>query len=118
MLKIKGDDRGPLTVRLRPAAAASGRLLDEDGRPLRHAEVTVRFFLEDRPNWIFDHHPVKVYADDAGKFFIDGLAPGMKYQAATRLPGSRYPSSVFPGLSLEAGQTKDLGDVRPKPAAE
>jgi RNA polymerase sigma factor (sigma-70 family) len=111
LLKVKGDESGPLTVRLAPAAAVSGRLLDEDGRPLPHAEISVRFLLDDRPNWAFDHHPVNVYSDAAGKFRIDGLAPAVKYYAMVRITGRRYPASVFPSLALTSGQTKDLGDV-------
>ncbi len=116
VLKIGGDDRGAATARLVPAAAVTGRLLDHGGRPLRNAAITVRFFLEDRPKWIFDHHPLKVRTDDDGKFRIDGLAPGLKYEAATLLSQVSerpYPSRVFT-LTLREGETKGLGDVTVK----
>jgi hypothetical protein len=114
LLKIKGDDRGPLTVRLVPAAAVSGRLLDDSGRPLRHTEITVRFTVEEKPSWAFDHHPLQVFTDSAGKFRIDGLTPGVKYYAMAREPGRRYPSGVFTNLALREGEAKALGDVKPK----
>src|SRR5262249_53852178 len=114
LLRVKGDERGPLTVRLVPAAAVRGRLRDDGRRPLRNVEISVRFTLEGRSGWAFDHHPVKVYTDAAGKFRIDGLTPAMKYYAMAREPGRRYPSGVFTDLALRAGEVKDLGDVKPK----
>jgi RNA polymerase sigma factor (sigma-70 family) len=118
VLKIGGDDRGAVTAKLVPAAAVTGRLLDRDGRPLPHAAITARFYLEDRPGWIFDHHPLKIHTDADGKFRIDGLTPGLKYHAMTLLTSlSRrpYPGEVF-ALTLKEGETKDLGDVKVKRA--
>jgi RNA polymerase sigma factor (sigma-70 family) len=108
---IPGDKQGGVVARLQPAASVSGRLLDDEGRPWRHAEITVRFTLKEWPGWVFQHAPEKVRTDTHGRFRIDGLAPGMQYYA--ELIQGLYPREVFPALSLTAGQNKDLGDVTP-----
>jgi RNA polymerase sigma factor (sigma-70 family) len=117
VVRIGGDERGPVTARLVPAAAVTGRLLDHGGRPLGHAAIEVRFYLEERPKWIFNHHPLTARADADGKFRIDGLVPGLKYHALTLLQplsGRPYPGHVFADLVLREGETRDLGDVKIK----
>jgi RNA polymerase sigma factor (sigma-70 family) len=117
VLRIGKDERGPVTARLVPAAAVTGRLIDRGGQPLRHAGIEVRFFLEERPKWIFNHHPLTVRTDADGKFRIDGLAPGLRYTAMTllqQLSGRPNPSHIFTDLVLREGETKDLGNVKVK----
>jgi hypothetical protein len=109
--EIKGDERGPVVVTLQPAAAAVGRLVDDNGRPLAGAEISVRFRLaKDAPG---HEHSRKVRTDKEGKFRIDGLIPGTSYHGyASPMPG--YAALVFDDLSLKSGEEKDLGEVKIK----
>jgi hypothetical protein len=118
--EIKADESGPVVVRLRPAASVRGRLLTDDGKPWRHTEVSVRFPLTGRPNWVFIHGPDKVRTDAEGRFRIDGLIPGLKYHAVVLQTRTRavYAREVFPDLTLTSGEAKDLGDVTPKKAQD
>ena len=39
----RGDENGPLTVRLQPAGTVTGRLLDDDGQPRRGVRISVGY---------------------------------------------------------------------------
>jgi hypothetical protein len=52
--------------------------------------------------------------DKDGRFRIEGVAPGVKYNVMTNLPGN--PQVVF-DASAEPGETKDLGNLPLKPLA-
>src|SRR5262249_56321579 len=45
-LRLKGDEKGPLVVRLGPGGAVRGRLVGPDGRPL--AGVVVKVYHRER----------------------------------------------------------------------
>jgi RNA polymerase sigma factor (sigma-70 family) len=112
--EIKGDERGPVVVTLRPAAAAVGRLVDDAGRPLAHAEVSAHFRLAGDDRFLLRHHSRDQSRTDAeGMFRIDGLIAGVPYQGYYR-PTPGYIHRIFADLSLKAGELKDLGDVTVK----
>jgi hypothetical protein len=113
--EIKGDESGPVVVRLRAAAAVRGRLLTDDGKPWRNKEMPMHFTLKDQP-MLFEYAPETVRTDAEGRFRIDGLIPEIKYHA-TVMDG-QYPREVFADLTLTSGQAKDLGDVTPKKARD
>ena len=79
--------------------------MDPDGQPLAnkrmHIDGLERFEL--------------VNADKEGRFRIEGLVPGVRYLLTRQqLPEVNYelaqPSLAY--VSVEPGQTKDLGDVK------
>jgi RNA polymerase sigma factor (sigma-70 family) len=105
---VKGEVKEPLTVRLEPCGSVAGRLLDQDGEPAAGAVVRLD------PESVPDAGSPKVKTDRQGRFRIDGLLPGEKYQARLGPPPfGQYLSSSF---TLKPGETKDLGDVQVKPA--
>ncbi len=117
ILRIKGNERGPVVARLQPAASVRGRLLNERGRPLPRTEISVLFTLKEWPGFVFKHHgPEEVRTDAEGRSQINGLIPKMNYRADVRLGQHQRP--VFADLTLTSGQAKDLGDVTPKKAGE
>jgi RNA polymerase sigma factor (sigma-70 family) len=113
---VRGDEKGPLTVRLEPLGAVAGRLLDQEGRP--RAGLTVRAKLShgndvrrDMP-WelVEGMGPLLVVTqttDRDGRFRLDGLLPGLKYRLTTE--GDTY---VLEDLTAEPAKTKDLGDLK------
>jgi hypothetical protein len=111
---LEGDEPGPVAVTLQPAAAVVGRLLADDGRPLAHGDVTVQFRrAEEGPRRPPHAHSRSVRTDAAGKFRIDGLLAGLAYRAEVR-PAGQNPRVIFDDVSLRSGETKDVGDVKPK----
>jgi RNA polymerase sigma factor (sigma-70 family) len=99
--EIRGDEKGPLTVRLQPLGSASGRVLDRDGQPRAGLVLTVnRSLLMD--------NTVQVKTDKDGRFRATGLVPGQKYDL--REANVQRPAGV-PNVVVEPGKNKDLGDV-------
>ncbi len=47
LVTVRGDDQKPLTVRLAPTAAITGRFLDSEGRPLTDAEVYLSYSADE-----------------------------------------------------------------------
>ena len=102
---LKGDEAGPLTVRLQPWGTITGRVLDDDGQPRGPLEL-------------YSFGP-RILVGHDGKFRIEGLVPGLKYGASVR-QGGRFRGDVFHDVTVAPGEVKDLGDVKviaPKPEA-
>jgi RNA polymerase sigma factor (sigma-70 family) len=106
-VSITGEVKEPLTVRLQECGSVAGRLLDQDGQPARGAMVRLD------PEALLDSAPAKVKTDSEGRFRIDGLVPGQKYQARLGLPP--FGQYLFTPFTLETGQSKDLGECQLKP---
>ncbi len=72
---------GPLRVTLEPWSTVSGRVTDAAGKP--RADLVFVIYLTDKPRPGDDgieHRPERVRTDAAGRFRIEGLAPGLRYQ--------------------------------------
>jgi RNA polymerase sigma factor (sigma-70 family) len=100
-LNVRGDAKGPLTVKLEPWGTVTGRLVRPDGTP----QPGVLLQVADRmlPNPSFQ-------TDKDGRFRVEGLAPGVKYTLQV-VQNGRPASEVFAGLALKAAEARDLGDV-------
>jgi RNA polymerase sigma factor (sigma-70 family) len=108
----RGDERGPLTVRLQPAATVTGRLLDEDGHPLRGIRINDRYAKgQFGPGTPFPRLEVSLGED--GRFRIEGLIPGVAYDLGAS-QGLSFLGDFAAGLKLQPGETRDLGDVKVK----
>jgi RNA polymerase sigma factor (sigma-70 family) len=132
---VRGDEKEPVTVKLMPWATVSGRLLDEDGQPIKNTalwftevprgkvgapraldvglHVVARFAGKPNPDPVTD-------AD--GRFKVEGLLPGLKYNLALMEPNGQFDPDhfkwkglAFSNLVLKPGETKDLGDVKLQP---
>jgi hypothetical protein len=110
VVMAKGDETGPLRVRLQPAGTVTGRLVDDDG-PLRSGIViNVNYGKSqfgDRYYWSYLNPTIG--AD--GRFRIEGLIPGVTYELFTRM-GNTILGEFASGLKLQPGETRDLGNVR------
>jgi RNA polymerase sigma factor (sigma-70 family) len=98
---VRGDEQGPITIKLEPWATVTGRLITADGLPRADVDLYLGGgFQPNRP-------------DKDGKFRIEGLVPGVRYDMGARV-GTRVVGDVFRDLTLRPGETKDLGDVQLK----
>jgi protocatechuate 3,4-dioxygenase beta subunit len=99
--EVRGDEKGPLTIKLQPLGSASGRVLDKDGQPRAGLVLNVnRSLLLDGGE--------QVKTDKDGRFRAKGLVPGQKYDLYEA--NVMRPAGVR-DVVVEPGKDKDLGDV-------
>ncbi len=115
---VKGDEKGPLVVKLVPAAAMTGRLVTPDGKPIADGELIALRGAIDQPqprnaDPTVGSLPPSVRRDKDGKFRIEGLVPGLTYYLGLVKGNYLHRLSGAAGgkLTFEEGQTRDFGDV-------
>jgi RNA polymerase sigma factor (sigma-70 family) len=111
-LLLHGDEKEPLSIRLEPWATIAGRLLTPDGLPDTDGEL--RFLMGSRFDDVtVGSHPTRGFRPDKeGRFRIDGLVPGLKYNLGIVKKG-RIVGYVFQDATFKSAETRDLGDVKP-----
>ncbi len=116
--ELKYDPKGPLVVRLQPAATAKGTMVDEKGRPLQRTQILASIDLTKgdreltRDDFIDDLHavPYVVFTMEPlleaypAEFNYDTLIPGVRYYV---LAGEMY-HAIAP---LKPGEVRDLGKI-------
>ncbi len=70
---VRGDSAEPITVRMRPTASVTGRLLDAADRPMAGASASVWYDLEDPPPIPLPRNSVPT--DTEGRFRVRGIFP-------------------------------------------
>jgi hypothetical protein len=100
VLTVRGDETEPLTVPLDPCGSVTGRMVDQDGKPV--PGVTVCFGRASIPSNV-------VAETDGGGRFRAALVPGEKH--VLLLSGSRRLLRDVGPLEVEPGRSKDLGDL-------
>jgi RNA polymerase sigma factor (sigma-70 family) len=114
---IKGD--GPVELKLEPAAALTGRLIDADGRPIAGARVGVGYRGEKdvaTPTTSGRPQDERILTDRDGRFRVEGLIAGLKTMLWASKDGRPLQAgAAFEGIGLRAGEAKDLGDVTAGP---
>jgi protocatechuate 3,4-dioxygenase beta subunit len=129
MLMLSGDPPKPLVVRLDAAGSVRGRLVDEHGSPLagmmllsglRPARQTMALPASALPLPLpppdSKRSNLDPTTDEQGRFEIHGLIPGKDYLVRARGNDDRgFDGQLADSITVHAGETKDLGDVSPKP---
>ena len=118
-LLARGDGDAAYNVRMRPWAAITGRVVDEQGKPQPRvilAEDGVRkFAAHDDPGvGVFPD----INADANGRFRAERLVPGQSYTATLYLGIGRPSGLAFADLKLAPGEVRDLGDLRIKTSSD
>jgi RNA polymerase sigma factor (sigma-70 family) len=109
---LGGDEKEPLTVKLEPWGAVTGRALDREGYPLADAECVV-LHRSDRIARLFEAVREKVKTDHEGHFRVEGIFPGVPFDIYFVKKGTIHgPGNDYRKLSVKPGQTKDLGGVK------
>jgi hypothetical protein len=119
---LRGDEKGDVSVQLEPWGALTGRVLDEDARPVAGARLQTGYvdspFFHPMTWWVSSQGEV-VRTDREGRFRAEGMTPGVKFRLSMSSSGMTFlPITGTPDgqmeLSIRAGETKDLGEIRVK----
>jgi RNA polymerase sigma factor (sigma-70 family) len=121
-LVVKGDEKGPLNVKLVPGGVLTGRLVTPDGQPVTEGQLIARGGPLEAPGKAKDTPRVGSFPDGVrpgkdGKFRVTGLAPGLTYKLGLHRDVYLHELGGAAGgaLTFKPGETKDLGDVVVKP---
>ncbi len=121
-LRLRGNEKVPLQVRLDQRwGALTGRLVRPDGKPIAGA-MTACYVSGEKHHGDQQYESLQfvlpVRSDINGRFCIEGLASGLKYELHFFKP-LFYDLDIVGGrpkeLTIKAGETKDLGDLIVKP---
>ncbi len=112
---LKGDEAGPLTLRLQPWGTIIGRIVDDDGEPRDGVWIGSRYNEDPRRGVLpTSDSPIPIRTGRDGRFRVEGLVPGVLYGAdALEMPQRKILGDVFRDLTVPPGEIKDLGDRRP-----
>jgi hypothetical protein len=99
---VPGDRAEPLIVQLEPYGSVKGRLVGRDNQPVPGNKLRLG-----RSGFVHDELPN--LTDQEGRFRIDRLIPGQKYDLLS------FREALGWGVNFTAasGKSKDLGDLRP-----
>ena len=95
----------PLTVRLKEAGLLTGRVVDDQSRPILDAKVSLGIRHDRGAMYLGD----AVYTDEHGRFRYAGLVPGQ--QGEVRVEAPDYGTTTGKGLCFESGSRTDTGDL-------
>ena len=109
----RGDDDAPYRVRLQRWGTVTGRLIDEDGKPIGGAILTSGSSgtVTNPDDTAGDNVGTKSDAD--GRFRIDKLIPGLSYTVRVYPRRGHLLGKAFEKLVIEPGESRDLGDINP-----
>src|SRR5262249_41295423 len=127
--KLRGDEKGPVTLRLEPTGGLVGRVLGADGKPRGELagrggggpgppveqELAVELLFE-YPQWSKILN-AETTTDRDGRFRVAGLVPGLTYRVYVwdGEPGKGVFVSIPETTAVaETGKTKDVGDLKEK----
>jgi RNA polymerase sigma factor (sigma-70 family) len=111
---LKGDEASPVTIHLQPWGVVTGRVVDEDGQPLKGLSMmSTGGSYPERPD-VQGVLPGDGVIGSDGRFRVEGLVPGLKYGASASGPMTPF-GNLFHDLMVAPGEVKDLGDLKVAP---
>jgi hypothetical protein len=121
-LVVRSDEKEPLTVRLKPTGAVTGRLRNADGEPIQGAEIEIAtggpqpFSILTYLYLYLNHTRLPARTDKEGRFRVEGVVPGEKFSLGIRRRGAYLDGGPRTRqLQVKAGKVLDLGDILIKP---
>jgi RNA polymerase sigma factor (sigma-70 family) len=116
-LTLRGDEKETPAVKLEPWGALVGRVVDADGQPLAGVRMQVTYPRYIPVAWM-ERHPEEIQTDRDGRLRVERLMPRMKISLGASagkafLLLGNAPNGLMQ-VSVAAGETKDLGDLRAK----
>ncbi len=108
---VRAGSAQPVDFKLERWGVLTGRLVDENGKPISHVDVNAAgVFDGDRSNAVSVGN---VFTDSKGRFQLDGLIPGVPYELYFREFKPNGRSGVFAKeIRAKAGENRNLGDLK------
>ncbi len=111
---LKGDESNPLTIRLQPWGTITGRVVDDEGQPLKAIELfSIDGSFPKQPA-VQGVLPGDMRVGSDGRFRTEQLVPGLKYGALAS-DRARLFGELFRDVTVAPGEVKDLGDLKVVP---
>ncbi len=116
---LRDDVAGPVTIKLEPWGSVSGRIVDDEGVPRKSMFIGSPGGSDNKRPETHDVLPGSdwnqgIRVGDDGRFAVEGLIPGMKYDAEAR-PAMQAGGTLFRDVIVGPGEAKDLGDLKAQP---
>ena len=116
---LKGDEAGPVMIKLVPWGTVAGRIVDDEGNPRKGLFIGSPTGNERRHPETDDILPGSdwnngIAVGNDGLFRVEKLVPGLKYDAMSR-SGFEAFGDLFQDVILAPGEVKDLGDLKVQP---
>ena len=102
---LKGNEAGPLTLRLQPWGTITGRVVDDEGQPRKGLEINSIDGSD-----VMGILPDDVWVGGDGRFRVERLVPGLEYGASAS--NRMEQGELFRGVTVAPGEVKDLGDLK------
>jgi hypothetical protein len=114
---LKDEDlksTAPLAVKLVPAGAITGRLLDDDGLPWAGVPLRVWMSDPDQPtrSGFGCAFGEAVTSDAQGRFRIEAFVPSVETEVTIETGVTINGGNALRKLALKSGEVRDLGDVK------
>ena len=111
MIPIEGDkDEIVLKIQLKTGGAITGRVLDEEKKPLAKAKAALqRTIRTGSSSWMSVPFGEPAVVDAEGRFRISGLCDGAEYSLNVSCDG--HGSERIREIKAAAGQTMERGDI-------
>jgi hypothetical protein len=114
-VKVKGDETGPIAVKMRPCGSVTGKVVDQTGKPVTGARVVFQMadaVADDLLRQKLYRGATEVATDADGKFSFPRLFPDKEFDLFVSHPGFRSSTGESRRTKLQAGEQKDVGELR------
>jgi RNA polymerase sigma factor (sigma-70 family) len=111
-LRLKGDEKDAAVVKLGPCGTVTGRLVDENGRPVAGARI--QFYHRERTAQEIHSQAYKarpIETDGEGKFTVE-VVPEVKFSLFFNRGKKTYRPDKKEYDAVAAGKSFELGDVK------
>ena len=113
---FRGDEKEAPVVKMQPASAVIGRVLDAAGKPMAGMEISFQLTEWGADELIrqklYGRLPRLATTDAEGRFRLEGMFPGLKMELYAGQPGRRVLAVSFGPVTLKPGEVCDVGDRR------
>lgn len=112
---LKGDEKGPVAVKMRPCGSVSAKVVDHTGKPVKGARVMFQMadsVADDLVRQKLSRGAAEVTTDADGRFTFPRMFPDLEFDLFVGLPGFRSGAAASKRVALKPGEAKDAGEFR------